>query len=272
MKLTPQEAAQYETDGFLFPVPVLTPEETERYREAYFDLERRLGGKPKAVQLTHTHLCFDWSYELCKHPRVLDAVEGVLGPDILVWATSIFPKKARDPGYISFHQDATYWGLDSSQVTTAWIALTESTPENGCMRVVPGSHKEKVYPHRETWAAGNMLSRGQEVEVKVDESKAVDIVLRPGEMSLHHVNIIHGSNANPSDKPRIGFTVRFLTPKVNQTGDKIPAVLARGRDDYHHFELMEGPPRMKSLEEAVERQKALARKSLDSILKNQAVK
>ena len=125
--LTAAQVEQYERDGIVFPVPVLTPEETAHFRGAFEELVARLGGRPVAQALSHTHAYFRWAYDLATHPRVLDAVEDLMGPDILVWTVSIFPKYPRDPGYISWHQDGTYWGLDSVRVTTAWIALTDSS-------------------------------------------------------------------------------------------------------------------------------------------------
>jgi non-haem Fe2+, alpha-ketoglutarate-dependent halogenase len=241
--LTAEQIERYREDGILFPVPVLSPGETARFRAAFEEVADRLGGRPVAQALGHTHAHFRWAYDLATHPAVLDAVEGLLGPDILVWTVSIFPKYPRDPGYISWHQDGTYWGLDSTRVTTAWIALTDSTRDNGCMRVVPGSHRRAILPHRDTYAPDNRLSRGQEIAVTVDERDAVDVVLRAGEMSLHHVNIIHGSNPNPSDGSRIGFAPRFTTPATRQIDGEPPtAVLARGRDAYGHFRLLPGPP------------------------------
>ena len=212
---------------------------------------------------------FRWAYDLGTHPRVLDAVEDILGPDILLWTVSIFPKYPRDPGYISWHQDGTYWGLDSVRVTTAWIALTDSTVDNGCMRVVPGSHRRPILPHRDTYAADNRLSRGQEIEVEVDERDAVDVVLRAGQMSLHHVNIIHGSNPNPSDGSRIGFAPRFTTPETRQIdGEPLTAVLARGRDRFGHFRLQPGAPTL-GFEEALAAQQAAAGQFLSEIRKTQ---
>jgi hypothetical protein len=114
--LTSTQSAAYNDNGILLPLPVLTPQEIHRYREAFLDFENRLGGHPKATELSQTHLHFAWAYELATHPAVLDAVEAVLGPDILVWTSNVFPKRARDPGYISWHQDGTYWGLDSYQL------------------------------------------------------------------------------------------------------------------------------------------------------------
>jgi hypothetical protein len=257
-RLTPEEVARYERDGILFPVPVLTPAETARFRGAFEEMAARLGGRPVAQALGHTHAYFRWSYDLVTHPALLDAVEDLLGPDILVWTVSIFPKYPRDPGYISWHQDGTYWGLDSTRVVTAWLALTDSTPGNGCMRVVPGSHRRPILPHRDTYAPENRLSRGQEIEVAVDERDAVDVVLRAGEMSLHHVNIIHGSNPNPSDSSRIGFAPRFTTPATRQVDGEPPtALLARGRDRHGHFRLLPGAPTL-AFEEALAAQQAAA--------------
>jgi ectoine hydroxylase-related dioxygenase (phytanoyl-CoA dioxygenase family) len=246
-------------------VPALAPDEATRYRGAFEELATRLGGRPVAQALGHTQAHFRWAYDLATHPAILDAVEDVLGPDILVWTVSIFPKYPRDPGYISWHQDGTYWGLDSTEVVTAWLALTDSTVENGCMRVVPGSHRRPILPHRDTYAPDNRLSRGQEIEVAVDEVDAVDVVLRAGEMSLHHVNIIHGSNANPSDRSRIGFAPRFTTPQTRQIDGEPPtAVLARGRDGYGHFQLLSGPPAL-SFDEAVDAQQAAAGRFLSEL-------
>jgi hypothetical protein len=263
--LTAQQVERYQQDGILFPVPALSPGDAARFRAAFEEVAARLGGRPVAQALAQTQLYFRWSYDLATHPAVLDAVQDVLGPDILVWTVSIFAKYPRDPGYISWHQDGTYWGLDSTQVTTAWVALTDSTVENGCMRVVPGSHRQPILPHRDTYAPDNRLSRGQEVQAKVDEKDAVDVVLRAGEMSLHHVNIIHGSNPNPSDRSRIGFAIRFTTPRTRQVqGEPPTAILARGRDAYHHFELLPAPPAL-GLDEALAAQQAAATRLVTSL-------
>jgi ectoine hydroxylase-related dioxygenase (phytanoyl-CoA dioxygenase family) len=187
-----------------------------------------------------------------------------------VWSSSIFPKKPHDPSYISFHQDGTYWGLGSTEVTTAWIALTPSTVESGCMRVAPGTHLDPIHPHVETRAENNMLTRGQEVQVEVDESRVLDIVLQPGEMSLHHVNIIHGSNPNGSDTKRVGFAIRYMTPRVRQSGDPNPVVLARGRDDFHHNELLDSPPAPANLDEAILRHQEAANKHLEALTRTEA--
>src|SRR5258708_6330488 len=175
-------------------------------------------------------------------PSVLDAVEEVLGPNLIVWNTRWFTKMPGDKTYISWHQDATYWGLHPPKVTTAWLALSESTPENGCMRVIPGSHLQPLLPQVETYAPENALSRGQEIGVEVDEREAVDLILKPGQMSLHHVGIVHGSKRNESSKARVGIAVRFITPDVVQDGtERQMAMLVRGADSHCHFDLAEPP-------------------------------
>ncbi len=199
--------------------------------------------RERASHLVETHLFLRWVYEIVAHPRILDAVESVLGPDILVWSSQWFPKFPHDRTYVSWHQDETYWGLSPPNVTTAWIALTESTAANGCVRVIPASHIE-LLPQRETWARDNMLSRGQEIAVEVDESRAVDFVLKPGEFSLHHIGIVHGSRSNESEVPRIGLAVRYISPDVVQrSGEPDIVQLMRGHDDFRHFDIVAPPER-----------------------------
>jgi ectoine hydroxylase-related dioxygenase (phytanoyl-CoA dioxygenase family) len=267
--LTADQVTRYAKDGFVFPLRVFTPEEAAGYCAACGDLETRLGGKPRAVELSQTHRHFQWAYDMATDSRVLDAVQDVLGPNVLLWSTSIFAKHPRDPAYISWHQDGTYWGLDSTQVTTAWIALSDSTVENGCMRVVAGSHRQEILPHNDTYADRNLLSRGQEIEVEVNEQDATDIVLQPGEMSLHHVRIIHGSNPNRSDVKRVGFAIRYITPEVQQEADHSTAILARGQDDYNHYELVGAPPE-RGMEEALAAHRETARKHIESLIESRS--
>jgi hypothetical protein len=239
--LGPSAIAQYERDGYYFPVPVLSADEARRYRARLERAEDELGGPLRGIYRVKPHLLLTWLAELVRHPAVLDAVEDVIGPDILCWNTSFFTKEARSAGFVSWHQDATYWGLSEPDVVTAWVGFTESTPANGNMRVIPGSHRTQV-PHADTFHPDNLLSRGQEVTVEVDASRAVDIALRPGEMSLHHVLIVHGSGANDSDDRRIGFAIRYIPTRVRQVaGPRDSATLVRGRDAFGHFELEPRP-------------------------------
>src|SRR5213080_4591539 len=138
--LTETQRHRYLHDGLVFPVPVLSPEQARTYRRACDELEARLGGKPRTVEVRQMHLHFRWAYEAATHPRVLDAVEEVLGPDLLVWATELFAKHPHDPTVaVGWHRDRPYLGFTSGRTVTAWVALSDSTPANVCMRVLPRS-------------------------------------------------------------------------------------------------------------------------------------
>lgn len=257
-RLTAGQVEGYRDAGFVFPIAVLDPAEAARLLSEYDAIASALGGSPKAVQLTQIHQYYRWAWDLGFHPRVVDAVESVLGPDILLWSAQVFPKRARDPGYITMHQDGTYWGLDGGKVTTAWIAFTESTAENGCMRLLPGSHRQPILPHRDTRARNNLLTRGQIVQAEFDEADVVDVELRPGQMSLHHVRAIHGSRSNASDRRRVGFAIRYMTPEVRPLRPGQTAVLVRGADRCGHWELRREPPSYPTAESAVRAHQAAA--------------
>jgi len=232
---------RYRRDGFYFPVPVLSPGEANEYRRRLEAVEAEHGGTLTAEIRQKPHLLFTWLADLVRHPAILDAVEDVLGPNLLVWSTSFFIKGPRDSTFVSWHQDATYWGLSEPDVVTAWVAITDATVDNGAMRMVPGSHGEQL-AHRDTFAANNLLSRGQEIEVEVDDARGVDVVLRAGQMSLHHVRMVHGSPPNRSDDRRIGFAIRYIPTHVRQlAGDTDGAMLVRGVDD-HRYYVPERPP------------------------------
>ena len=222
--LTSDDIQRYSREGIVFPIPVLTPGEVEIYRTHVDELVEG----SKGMALRQLHLEKRWAYDLGLHPRMLDAVEAILGPDVLVHSTLVFYKPARDAGFVSWHQDGLYPGLRAPQLTTAWIALTPSIPENGCLRVLPGSHRGGILPHREEQTEHNLLRQGQTID-GIDEAAAIDVILRPGEMSLHHRDLAHASNPNHSDLNRIGFVVRCITPEAQFTGH--PVIAARGCPD-----------------------------------------
>ena len=228
--------ATYRQDGFVFPLRALPDSEISQLKTKLEDLEAQHGGKlPPAIN-RKPHLLLTWLNELIRDRRILDPVAEVLGPDILCWGSGFFIKNPHDKARVSWHQDATYWGLSSPDVVTAWIAFTPSTRANGCMRVIPGTQTSKQLPHEDTFASDNLLSRGQEIAVDVDESQAVDIVLEPGEMSLHHVLLVHGSEPNNSEFRRIGLAIRYLPTYVKQLAELADsATLVRGSDQYGHF-------------------------------------
>ena len=156
---------------------------------------------------------------------------------------NFFIKEKANPAFVSWHQESTYWGLSQPDVVTAWVAFTSARAGNGAMEVIPGSHKLEQIPHRDTFAKHNLLTRGQEIVVDVDQSKAVRLDLEPGEISLHHVQLVHGSPPNTSDDRRIGFAIRYIPAYVRQLFGDDTASLVRGEDCYGHFELEPRPER-----------------------------
>ena len=236
-RLGEQQVQQFQRDGVLFPIDVFRREEVDALRGRLEALARAEGGKLSSGTNQKPHLLLPWLADVTREPRILDAVEGVLGPNILCWASGFFWKPAGDPAYISWHQDSTYWGLSHPDIVTAWVAFTPSTPESGCMRVIPGTHQRDQVPHRDTFAAENLLSRGQEIAVEVNEEDAVNVVLQPGQASLHHVRLFHGSEPNRADHPRIGYAIRYIPTYVRQTaGVRDSATLVRGTDEHGNFD------------------------------------
>lgn len=235
--LSEEAVARFRRDGYYAPVRAMSREEAAGYRRR---LEAFEAGQGRAIPPQYrqkAHLLFPWLADLVRRPEILDAVEDVLGPNLLVWSTSFFIKEANDPAYVSWHQDSTYWGLSAPEVVTAWVAFSDSNHENGCLRVVPGTHTLDQVEHVDTADSNNLLTRGQEIAVAVDEAVAVEIPLQPGEMSLHHIRIFHNSQPNQSNDRRIGFAIRYIPTHISQTsGVKSTATLARGVDDYGHFE------------------------------------
>jgi non-heme Fe2+,alpha-ketoglutarate-dependent halogenase len=241
--LSPEQVEQYREQGFLSPIRVISAEAAAEIRARLEVFEAGAGG-PLGGDLRHkSHLLFTWLAELIRHDRILDAVEDLYGPDLLCWSTNFFIKEKANPAFVSWHQDSTYWGLSKPDVVSAWIAFTPAHGGNGAMQVIPGSHKADQIPHRDTFDRHNLLTRGQEVAVEVDESKAVTITLEPGEMSLHHVRLVHGSPPNTSNDRRIGFAIRYVPTSVSQIAGEDSATLVRGTDRFHHFELEPRPAR-----------------------------
>lgn len=242
-KLVEHQLGEYQQHGFLFPLPVLSESKTGTLRGKLEELEARHDGRFPAHINRKPHLLLTWLNELIRDPAILDPVEDILGPNILCWGSGFFIKNAHDSARVTWHQDSTYWGLSQPDVVTAWIAFTPSTSANGCMRVVPGTHTLQQLPHKDTFAPDNLLSRGQEIAVEVDESEAVDVELAPGQMSLHHVLLVHGSEPNGSAIRRIGFAIRYLPTYVKQLAEvRDSATLVRGFDEYGYF-LHEPAPR-----------------------------
>jgi len=235
-RLTSEQVEQYRRDGFTFPVPVYTADEVARYRASLEAFETAQGGPLDGAQRAKSYLLFDWAFEMITHPNVLDAVEDVIGPNILAFYCTAWLKPADDRAFVSWHQDSTYFGLEPAEQVAAWLALSASAPRNGCVRILPGSHTGGQFPVRYQVDDDNLLTSGQNTDFAIDESSAVDITLLPGELSLHHTHAVHGSNPNHSGHRRLGFCISYIPTHVFQTGEcRSPAILVRGVDEFGHF-------------------------------------
>ena len=243
--LTADAVAAYERDGFLFPVDAIPPEQARRARAQVDDVvgsvaprKRRLASYLRGA----AHLVLPAVHELVRDDAVLDPVESLLGPDLMVWEGGLFIKEAGTPQHVTWHQDLNYWGLDGVAEVTAWIALSPATAENGAMRFLPGSHKAGGVRHRDTFEPANMLTRGQAVAEEVDESASVTVTLASGQMSLHHGRLFHASGPNASRRRRIGLAVRYIRPSMRQVvGPTDYASLVRGEDRHGHFKPQPAP-------------------------------
>lgn len=235
--LSPEQVQRYQSEGILHPLPVLPADEIATLRDHYMAHSVTLKGRTNQKP----YLLFTWLDRLVRDARILDAVESIHGPNLLCWGAQFFAKPAGDGAYVSWHQDATYWGLSSPDVVTAWVAFTPSTEASGCMQVVPGTHHGQV-AHEDRFDDANLLSRGQEISVKVEPDSVVNVELQPGEMSLHHVLLFHGSNPNRAALPRVGFAIRYVPTHVKQLSPiRDSALLVRGQDDHGHFDLERSP-------------------------------
>jgi hypothetical protein len=234
--LTAQQIEQYRRSGYVAPIRVIGPEQAAELRTRLEKFEEHSGGPLHGVQRHKSHLLFSWLNDLIREQRILDAVEDLYGGDLLCWTTNFFIKEANDPAFVSWHQDSTYWGLSKPESVTAWVALSASTADSGAMQVIPGTHLLDQIPHADRPSKDSLLIRGQEVQVPVDPSRAVTLELQPGEMSLHHVRLIHGSPPNHSPARRIGFAIRYLPASVYQLRGTDSATLVRGQDAVGRFE------------------------------------
>ena len=233
---------QYRGEGYYFPIDVLDAREAAAHRARLEAFEAAQGKPVHGPQRNKSHLLFKWVDDLMRHPRILDAVEDLIGPDLLCWNTIFWIKEANSPSFVSWHQDVRYWGLDTSELVTVWLALSPATGASGCMRVLPGSHRGPVLPHRDEYHDDNMLTRGQEIAVEVDESKTAPMALAAGQASLHNVGLAHASGPNRTGDRRIGLSMHYISTRTRQTaGEWDSAALVRGEDRYGHFRLAPAP-------------------------------
>ena len=214
--LTKEQIEQYHDEGFISPLRVISEADALSIKTQLEEVEAQYPEEINAESRNNLHLSFAFLDALAHNTTIVDAMEDLIGPDIALWASVMFIKEPSSKQYVSWHQDATYMGLDSVDFPTPWIALSPSNLETGCMTMISGSHKSEIRKHEDTYAENNILTRGQVIP-NVDENKAVDLILRPGEMSIHHGAIIHGSQPNNSDQRRIGFSLQsYISPEIRQ--------------------------------------------------------
>ena len=229
--LNQEQLKCWRRDGAIWPIDLISEVEAADYNRRFQELESSMEGEAQDRFRIKAHLPFPWLWNLVTHPRLADIVEDLIGPDIVCWGSSFFTKKARDPRFISWHQDSTYYGLEPPESITAWVAFTHASTEAGCMKIIPGSHTgPAILPHEETYEKDNLLVRGQTIR-DVDTTAATEMPLKPGQMSIHHNKTIHSSEPNNADWPRVGYAIHFAASGVRQTQfDNALAIHIRGKD------------------------------------------
>ena len=228
----------YRRDGFGGPFPLLAKTDAAEIIRKIEGVEAKIGAEMQSRFKIKAHLPFPWLCDLIRHKRLLDAVEDVIGPNILCWGSSFFMKDAHDPRFVSWHQDSTYYGLDPAETFTTWVTLNDSTRASGCVRFMPGSHRGSgQVKHVETHDENNLLVKGQTIE-GIDESKAVPLEVPTGHFSVHHERTYHASDANNADWRRIALSIHYVAPSVRQTlFEGATAALVRGKDTHGFWRL-----------------------------------
>jgi ectoine hydroxylase-related dioxygenase (phytanoyl-CoA dioxygenase family) len=244
--------AQFTEQGYYAPVRILSEEQAAEAMRRYTELQQKMLQVFGEIHRFKLHLLVGWLADIVRHRKVLDIVEELLGPNILCWSSDFFAKPAHDPGFVSLHQDTTYAGLTPYDgIVNVWLAFTPSNTASGCLQVIPGTHKLGQIAHVNTFARDNMLFFGQTVELdRTLSEKMVDLELEPGQASLHHMAIVHGSQPNHSDLPRVGCVLRYISPEVRQSKAADSATLVRGENTTDHFAL-EALPQKDWSDEAV---------------------
>jgi len=244
LRLTPDQIEQYRRDGYVSPVRVMPEEDAIALRREIEAFEAAQGAPIGGKQKTKCALLFPSVYELVSRKELLDAVEDLIGPDILMYQNGAWFKEPDTDAYVSWHQDATYYGMEPLDLVTCWVALSPATPETGCMQVLRGSHRNGQLPVEYTEVRpDNLLASGQNTLIEKDESKIATMPLRPGEMSMHHVCLVHSSRPNRGTDRRMGFSIAYMGPHVRQTTTlRATAMLMRGTDTGGHYPLDELPP------------------------------
>ena len=240
--LSSNQLKQYEDQGFVSPINIFSKDKAKEIRNEIELIENKIPGELEKSGRYNAHLISPLLDEVAHNSKILNAVESLIGKNILVCGTTLFIKNPNEKGFVSYHQDAKYIGLEPHNWVTAWVAITDSNEKNGCMRMWSGSHKDDLKEHDQKFNEGNLLTRGQTVK-NVPKEKTTPLVLEAGQMSLHHPTIVHGSELNKSNDRRIGFVIQsYIGTNVKQVLGKNSVQLARGVDKFNYHEII-GRPR-----------------------------
>ena len=243
-KLSSNQIQEYNSNGYVAPINILTKDEASEIRKEIEYIEKKIPEHIMKSGRYNAHLISPLLDMVVHNSKILDATESIIGKNILVCGTTLFIKNPNEKGFVSFHQDAKYIGLEPYNWVTAWIAITDSNEHNGCMRMWPGSHKNKLKEHDQKFNEGNLLTRGQTVE-NVPIEKTKPIILKAGQMSFHHPAVVHGSGLNKSADRRIGFVVQsYIGTNVKQTLGKNSVQLARGIDEFNYHKKIARPKKL----------------------------
>ena len=254
--LTEKQLDHYKNKGYVSPISVLTSTEAREIRDEIERIEKDWPGALDGINRNYVHLISPKLNEICLNKNILDAVESLIGRNILICGTTLFIKNPNEKGFVSFHQDAKYIGLEPHNWVTAWVAITDANEKNGCMRMLSGSHKDNLKHHEQKFDKNNLLTRGQTItDVPLDKTDPV--ILEAGQMSLHHPTIVHGSGLNNSNDRRIGFVIQsYIGTDVNQVIGKMYVQKARGEDKYNHHQYSKIPLKLMGKNEIISQNKA----------------
>ena len=240
---------QYEDKGFVSPINIFSKNKTNEIKNEIEIIEKELPNELEKSGRYNAHLISPLLDEVTHNPKILDAVQSIIGQDILVCGTTLFIKNPNEKGFVSYHQDAKYIGLEPHNWVTAWVAITASNEQNGCMRMWSGSHKNNLKKHDQKFDEGNLLTRGQTVK-NVPTEKTTPLILEAGQMSLHHPKVVHGSDINKSNDRRIGFVIQsYISTNVKQIIGKNSVQLARGVDKFNYHEKIGRPQKLMDTED-----------------------
>ena len=239
--LSPNQLKQYKDTGFVSPINVFSKEKAKEVRDEIELIERKMPEELEKSGRYNAHLISPLLDEVTHNSKILNAVQSLIGEDILVCGTTLFIKNPNIKGFVSYHQDAKYIGLEPLNWVTAWVAITDSNENNGCMRMWSGSHKENLKNHDQMFNEGNLLTRGQTIN-NVPNNETTPLILKAGQMSLHHPKVVHGSDLNKSNDRRIGFVIQsYIGTNVKQVNGKNSVQLARGNDKYNYHQKIGRP-------------------------------